>query len=165
MEMKLMNILEHKHLVMWIFFVCIHTLRLVYIVYASFSRHRHFFDFREYILSFGSPTSVNPHRGGTRVDILTFLFLPFSLHFCLIPQLLTSRLAPSASIFWIWCHFNIGLILFVQIKMLWTVNTTLGFLCTATRSPGSSHFKPTHFYHIPAAELRWLMVCRQHGQH
>lgn len=31
MEMKLVNILEHKHLVMWIFFVCIHTLRMMYI--------------------------------------------------------------------------------------------------------------------------------------
>lgn len=31
MEMKLVNILEHKHHVMWIFFVCIHDLRVMYI--------------------------------------------------------------------------------------------------------------------------------------
>lgn len=31
MEMKLVNILEHKHLVMWIFFVCIHEPRMMYI--------------------------------------------------------------------------------------------------------------------------------------
>lgn len=31
---KLVNILEHKHLVMWIFFVCIHELKLMYIDYT-----------------------------------------------------------------------------------------------------------------------------------
>lgn len=30
----MVNILEHKHLVMWIFFVCIHELRMMYIDYT-----------------------------------------------------------------------------------------------------------------------------------
>lgn len=134
MEMKLVNILEHKHLVMWIFF-CMHTYieNDVHRVYTSFSLHRHFFYFRGnmfFVIWVSHVCESSSWGDQSRYLDFIFYFCPSPPFLSLIPQLLTSRLAPSASLFWIWCHFNIGLILVVQIKMLWTVDVALESFCT-----------------------------------
>lgn len=99
------------------FFVCIHELRMMYI---DSTHHFHgkglFFILEEKrFCNFGLPHLWILILRVTWVDSLTFLYRPVSLHLSLIPQLFTSWLVSSARP-WIWCHFNIGLILVVQIK-------------------------------------------------
>lgn len=64
--MKLVNILEHKHLVMWIFFFMhTRTENDVHRLYTSFSRQRPFFILEENMfLYLWSPASVNPYIEG-----------------------------------------------------------------------------------------------------
>lgn len=104
--------------ILWCGFFCMHTWieNDVHRLYTSFSRQRPFFILEEKrFCNFGLPHLWILILRVTWVDSLTFLYRPVSLHLSLIPQLFTSWLVTSARP-WIWCHFNIGLILVVQIK-------------------------------------------------
>lgn len=102
------------------FFVCIHKWRMMYI---DSTHHFHGIGI-SFILEEicfcnldWSPISVNLYWGWLELIswYLFFFFCPAPLHLSLIPQPLTSWLVSSARP-WIWCHFNIGLFLVVQIK-------------------------------------------------
>lgn len=99
-------------------FFCMHTWSEsdVHRFYTSFSRQRPFFILAEKrFCNFGLPHLWILILRVTWVDSLTFLSAPFPSHLSLIPQLLlVGWFSPARP--WIWCHFNIGLILVVQIK-------------------------------------------------
>lgn len=86
---------------MWIFFVCIHKWRMMYIDSTHHFHGRLFFKFRKSLLLW-SPTSVNPHWGWLE----PFDFSPFSL--LLVGWFHQPGLGVDV--------FNIGLIIVVQIK-------------------------------------------------
>lgn len=82
-----MNILEHKHLVMWIFFVCIHTLRMMYIesthhsqdIGISFILEK----IRFFVILVSHICESSSWGDQSRYLDLFFYFCPFPLHFCL----------------------------------------------------------------------------------
>lgn len=96
-----MNILEHKHLVMWILFVCIHELRMVYINYTHRFHCKGLFYLGILFFCKGSLTSVNPY---TESDSF---FFPF----CLIPESLVVGWFDQPGL-----GFDVILTLVVQIK-------------------------------------------------
>lgn len=127
------------------FFVCIHKSRMMYID----STHRFHGIGISFILeeicfcNFGLPHLWILIEGDLSW-YLDFSFCPAPLHLSLIPQLLTSWLVSPARP-WIWCHFNIGLILVVQIKS-YELFIWIWHLFTNPRR--FSGFRPTAFMHM-----------------
>lgn len=88
----------------------------VHRLYPSFSWQKPFFNFRRniFFVTLVSRICESLYWGWLEL-IARLFFYPVSFHLSLIPWL-TSWLAWPARP-WIWCHFNIGLILVVQIKI------------------------------------------------